>query len=91
MNTHPELRIDVTMQDIQKGQPKTACDCPVALAIKRNPKVVNAIVTYDKITVFIHDQAWYDMEVPEIVGHFLNKFDRYELVEPFSFTLDLTK
>ena len=91
MSGYMQIFVDVTQDHIDKGEPNSPCDCPVALAL-RDAGVINPSV-YDKIglntlnadlTSAMADD-WVD--TPSVVGKFVSDFDEHLDVEPFTFQL----
>lgn len=82
------MRITVTEEHIQKGEPTAARCCPVALAIKdatgrRGSLGLRAIYVYSG------GGEWETFEPPTTVALFRDAFDAGEPVQPFSFDLPL--
>lgn len=88
-----KLIIQVTQEDIDKGIPGDECNCPIALALKRDPQIDPDTVCVDEGTVEYFSQggdkfrgfAYYDMR------RFITRFDKRESVEPEDFIIDVSK
>ena len=79
-----KYRIDVKQCDISRGVPTSACDCPIALAIKRALRCKHVGVTGTYIA--INDKM---VRQTKKVAKFVYDFDSYKPVKPFSFTVNL--
>ena len=76
------VTVDVTWEDIAKGQPEEKCLCPIALALMR-VGFRDVTVTGEEIRVGKRIE-----ETPEAAAEFVDLFDADRvLVEPFSFCL----
>lgn len=76
-----KLKIEVSREDIQRGIPKSACYCPIALALKRAFPNSHIKVTG---TLFIDGRRF---SLPAICNTFMGAFDTNKAVEPFEFEL----
>lgn len=98
------MKIDVTAEDIELGKPSSACECPVARAIKREVK--RNIVKVLPGAVWIDNDNYtrrYRVTLPSVVtafiyafdslgGHNLDSRDRISRgLKPFTFELDYTE
>lgn len=79
------MRIEVTAEDIARGEPRNECWCPVARAITRAAD----------LPAIVHDDVWcvYDsMEgpyaLPEEATTFIARFDKGAPVQPFAFEIE---
>jgi hypothetical protein len=82
------MLINVTQDDIDKGEPCRAFCCPIALAIERQTKALpESVVVYRQITI----GSKFIMDSPPEVLNFIDKFDDGKNVEPFSFELPYGK
>lgn len=88
------LRIKVEQQHIDMGKPKSACGCPIALAIaEQMPKEwrTECDVVVRREEVLLYDTGdivgWAEMPVEGMI--FVSSFDRYEPVKPFEFDLEM--
>ncbi len=77
-------RYYVTKKDIKNGVPRSKCDCPVALSIKRRHPHVRRSVEVWAGTAFIKGRAEF---LPLKVIKFITKFDKGEEVQPIHFEL----
>lgn len=78
------MKIEVTQEDIDKGERGSCSGCPVALAMKRALGVQTLLVE--------DDAAWTNMEeylLPDPVPDFIGDFDTGEPVKPFTFELPI--
>ena len=77
------IRVEVTEEDIAKGEKKDHCYCPLALAFKRaglkDPIVEN----------YTAEHAGGLIELPLEACDFVHDFDLGRPVEPFTFTVEL--
>lgn len=78
--------IHVTQEDIDKGLKGIACNCPIALAIKR---ALKADISINQTMICINGKIE-NIDIPESVSTFIELFDSLlpKQVEPFSFELD---
>ena len=88
------MRIDVTADDIRRGERCTTDRCPVALAIRR--AVPDAMILVTPTYVIVSTPAWklnlLDEDMPAGVREFVLSFDRstspvWCTMAPFSFDL----
>jgi len=86
--------INVTQQHIDKGIPRSACECPVALAI--NEAIGNGYSSVSPIAIYIwpnnvfgEDEKRYT--TPIEVAYFIHWFDAngHPTPKPFSFELEI--
>jgi hypothetical protein len=89
-----QVRINVTPRDIERGRPGIR-SCPIARAIKRTRWGRSKLaVTVGRSTVRVVSLgAWGGSAyiLPEDARSFVSKFDRARPVEPFSFTLEVSR
>jgi hypothetical protein len=79
------VTIEVTAEDIARGQKFYCSNCPVALAASRalgHPVVAGANVMYVRVG------GYPTLELPPVAKSFIEDFDSGENVSPFSFTLE---
>lgn len=77
------MTIHVTQDDISRGLKNDCCRCPIALAIEpfgRRLFVNEYSISYDRFEE-------YGIELPKIAVQFIEDFDDYKPVKPFSFNL----
>jgi len=78
------VRVEVTAEDIVKGEPKDHCFCPLALACKRagirSPVVENYSLESEDGNAALADEAC----------DFVHDFDLGRPVKPFSFEVELS-
>lgn len=84
MTTFRTVRIDVTQDDIDHGEPLAPCECPVALALRR-------IFPGAAVAVIVGEMAvdgWL-INPPAAVNAFIEDFDHQgqDIPGPFSFEL----
>jgi len=77
------MKIQVTQEDIDKGQPIDCFKCPVALATSR----ILGQETQVRSDFIIFDSVWYDMPIE--VCNFIKKFDNAENARPLEFDINL--
>lgn len=80
-----KTRINVTANDIAKGEAHQPATCPVAIAIQRKlkPKAV-ALVGTDDVSIGCEG-----IELPMRAVNFILAFDDRSAVQPFRFTIDI--
>jgi hypothetical protein len=89
------VRVEVSQGDIEAGMAGAACECPVALAIRRACGVEWARVGYDALmgcaTIQIGQPSVFSKFHigPRAVKEFFQAFDDGKAVSPFSFDLDV--
>jgi hypothetical protein len=91
------LRVDVTAEDIGQGEPRVACRCPVALALKRAAGpilpdldevfVYGTYILFSPVVFFALDYS--SVPTPAAVVSFIDDFDADRAVAPFAFDLDV--
>ena len=79
------MTITVTQQDIDNGQRRSTCECPVALAASRTTGR-KAYVTNTTLSFTISTVA-----LPEMVRAFVHSYDARKHVKPFKFDIQLPK
>lgn len=87
----------VTQDQINSGQPKDVCSCPVALSLSKRLKEGYKVVVCEDAIVFseyekdehygIHSKRLFSIPLPKSIGDFISRFDHDIPVEPFSFSL----
>jgi hypothetical protein len=83
-----QLNISVTQEHINEGRPGNPCLCPVALALNALPSVKEASVgvcTAD----FSLDGQDIAVNLPETAEDRIHDFDRYGVMEPFEFCVEI--
>lgn len=89
------MKISVSKEDIEKGQPREACNCPIVLAIRRQfaglGKDVFTIIDDHFIYVFDNadDTLLIKTKTPSSARKFIVKFDKSDrsTCRPFDFEL----
>lgn len=90
-----KLKVTVTAADIRNGKKNSTCDCPIALAIRRQLKVERGeIEVSSSISLKPRKMPWwgaydfisYDLSLR--ADRFIRAFDEGEKVKPFSFTAE---
>jgi len=85
----PRINIEVTQADIDKGERRSFCKCPVALAIKRAVTPgLEVYVGQGAITLRNDGGLWFDTQSIS-VQDFVVDFDFGRQVKPFSFPLTM--
>jgi hypothetical protein len=81
------MLIKVTEDHIKNGQPRSACECPIALAIKEATRCLRAGVGLDRAII---DGRYFDLS--KRARDFIRDFDdpnrRSRLFTPFEFELE---
>ena len=84
------LHVEVTQEDIDRGEPVEALCCPVAHALRRagapHPMVLRGNCLLDSESNR-PDRRW--IELPEEVARFVMRFDNGHDVAPFAFDLEV--
>lgn len=80
----PKLKIVVTQEDIEAGQPGQSGSCPIALAIKRTISDAS-YVEVDQYCYWEHDGDIFSASMPNEAQQFINHFDGKMVVFPFEF------
>jgi hypothetical protein len=86
------MRIRVAQEDIDKGEPKSARRCPIALAVCRAASVDPSAVwvSTNFLSIDAGDpHAERIASVPGLAREFIKLFDKDSVVEPFEFELEL--
>ncbi len=79
------LKINVTQEDIDRGEPSRPSGCPIAIALRRLiPGVIVGTIgiydaSYDKLT----------RGTPRRAAEFIRRFDLGQSVKPFRFQVTL--
>jgi hypothetical protein len=81
------IKIDVTSDDIAKGEREQPCRCPIALALTRAHP--GQWVLGEHTADFYFDDADGTISLPNEARDFIKRFDNGDPVEPFSFELEL--
>lgn len=82
------VKIDITWGDINQGRKKNCERCPVALAILRALKIEKHVFV-GGTNVTIPSLGFNSFAFPEEVTRFIENFDSWRHVEPFSFILEI--
>lgn len=82
------IRVEVTAEDIEEGEPQESAACPIALACKRAGLVMPTFWPSDSKLCFGGGERQF-VYLPEMCGAFARAFDSFARVEPFSFDLEL--
>lgn len=84
------IHIEVTQDDINRGIPKNACRCPIALAVRRTTGVECAVRPCGS---YLHQNGSgidvVSFALPDIASRFIKMFDEYGSVQPFSFDISI--
>ena len=81
------MRIEVTQEDIEKGEPCDVCACPIALAIQRKLGRGGCEINFSTIDL----GPGQVVATPYSARQFIRAFDDHLPVKPFSFELDLSE
>lgn len=76
------MKILVTQEHIEKGCRVSSGFCPIALAVSAATLIDNVGVTRNRIRI-----GALCLKTPRSANRFINRFDRWLEVKPFSFTL----
>lgn len=79
-----KITINVTQEDIDKGQRRSPETCPIALAASR---ILSSKVQVGIIGMYTKQRAI--TNIPLLAKQFIIKFDDGEKVGPFSFEIDV--
>jgi hypothetical protein len=82
------MKISVTKDDIEKGQPRNPNACPIGRAIQR-AGLQDYCVTGSAIIVADQRHQTSALLLPEAVQHWIADFDKAKPVGPISFELGL--
>ena len=86
------MKITVTKVDIDKGEPRTANNCPIARAVGKLTKKFKPAVGLDTISFYnSNSDRQFIMKMPSSARAFVQKFDNFEKVEPFEFSIPLER
>lgn len=81
-----QVKVDVTADDISRGERNNTFNCPIAMALKRlgvEHPIVNRGYWFDSWAVL------YPSRLPVEARRFIEAFDQGRPVEPFSFYTDM--
>lgn len=86
------MRIEVTQEDIDRGEQKQCTRCPIARAVKRvmpfhDVVVGGGAISYRKVLSKWNRGEWGMRECNIRVLQFISDFDAGKPVQPFSFEL----
>jgi len=73
------IRVEVTADDIQRGEKKSETSCAIAVAAKRSGA---KLVYVDPTSIHVDGV---DYRLPDEARRFVDAFDACHVVEPFSF------
>ncbi len=79
-----EYVIQVTEDHIRLGKRSNCRECPVALAVREELPAAKILGT-----VLIVETPWLKIHLPKKVTEFIEAFDHFRPVEPFSFELKI--
>lgn len=81
--------IEVTQEDINKGQQSSCAKCPIALALARAFPGRETLAGVFYLFIYnLKGETIFQAITPQEVVHFMNSFDVGKEVVPFSFTVD---
>jgi hypothetical protein len=81
------MLIKVTEDHIKNGRRGSACECPVALAIKEATGCQDVRVGTSRLTIKNLGDDCHDFLLPEKVFNFIWGFDHGKKVAPFEFEI----
>jgi len=81
--------VEVTADDIKRGEPGSCYTCPVALALERAGFKYPMVLPGDAIFWGSEKQGRQAFNTPDHVTRFARLFDRDRVGEPFTFTVEL--
>lgn len=90
-----KVLVKVTQDHINKGKPKSNCDCAIALAIRSMlPTVVvpyglSRVGVYYRWARVFSSRGWVYPDLPREAQDFIIKFDSGQSVSPFEFELEI--
>ena len=76
------LRVNITWAHIRDGIPGSACDCPIALALKDS--LLTDSVKVDSDGIYVNNRK-FDVDKKDL--KFIDRFDNGKRVRPYWFTL----
>lgn len=82
------MKIEVTQQDIDRGDCGNPFNCPIALAIKRVTGEDDRVYVFHEYVINLN-RGYY--KIPKAAQEFVKSFDNHEAVKPFSFKLGRCK
>jgi hypothetical protein len=81
-----KIKIEVTRQDIDKGE-KGSCDnCAVARAVNRHIDGLGGVESDG--TIWYYNEGIHEIPTSKKVARFIDRFDEGKDVKPFTFTLN---
>jgi hypothetical protein len=84
------VKIQVTADDIAKGEPQDGCYCPIARACLRVfPSLPALVVSHEDLFADADSNKYPVAPLPVTARDFISRFDMYRPVEPFEFDLDV--
>ncbi len=82
-----KVEISVTAEDIARGLRNDCRNCPIAHALKRAlPEWDEAIANLEELKLLRRDGGLLKAWTPRQAFFFMNRFDYYRTVTPFTFT-----
>ena len=86
------MRIDVTQEDIESGEPGEPGFCPIALAFKRvcpldDIRDIEVMEMECQVRVHTRPDGWWVYSLPDQAQDFVSLFDDEWKVEPFAFEM----
>ena len=86
------LTIDVKQVDIKNGERCSLCECPIALAVKKQlpKKTPYTVFVADKVDFEAQDSRTlgsHNAKLPKKASSFIRDFDKGYEVKPFAFKL----
>lgn len=84
--TPEKITVEVTAEDIAKGEPGDGCKCPIAIAVRRATGL-NDVSIRPIAQSRIGNRYVY---LPDPAKRFVLDFDEEQPVQPFTFEIDLS-
>lgn len=81
-----KVRINVTQRDIKEGEPRNGYLCPVARAVRRHLADGRFVNVSDHLRIGGLTEAY---PLPSRITEFITQYDRFEIVNPVRFSIDL--
>jgi hypothetical protein len=86
---YQRVTISVLQEHIDKGEKKSPCNCPIALAIKSQCRAISCIVSGDNENEFLLESRhkWVQFKLADLGKQFILDFDSDRPVKPFDFSI----
>lgn len=83
------MTINVTQEDIDRGERGQCRTCPIAKAVIRELDETDVYVIGPYLVIGIHGPTRLTIDLPDAVTRFVEDFDSEDSVAPFSFELEV--